>query len=170
MIIVSCFLQSNEDIEWLACIRQACLAVRIHIPKKPLRQESLCPLWHGPGDPQSPLCRSLVHLSSPLRITWSFSGIHFLKTSKLVKNDNGICVWWAALLTGWVSLSKNDHNNGQKKVVQLNPAIAHFKRLVKIILYTEVFTIANIRITINMLLGTIIGMLYCWKFVKSGAL
>ena len=39
-----------------------------------------------------------------------------------------------------------------KKKVQLNPAIAHFKGLVKIMLYTEVFTIANIKITMKIFL------------------
>ena len=33
--------------------------------------------------------------------------------------------------------------------VQLNPATAHFKGLVQIILYIEVFTIANIKITVK---------------------
>ena len=33
--------------------------------------------------------------------------------------------------------------------IQLNPAIGHFKRLVKIIVYTEIFIIVNIQITEN---------------------
>ena len=38
--------------------------------------------------------------------------------------------------------------------IQLNPATAHFKGLVKIILYTKVFIIANIYLTVKMLRGT----------------
>ena len=52
--------------------------------------------------------------------------------------------------------------------LQLNPDIAHLKGLVKIMLYTKDFTIANIEITIKMLLWTKICMLYWRKFVISG--
>ena len=54
------------------------------------------------------------------------------------------------------------------KKIQLNPAIAHFKGLVKIMLYIEVFTIANIKITMKMLLGIQICIFYWRKFVISG--
>ena len=49
-----------------------------------------------------------------------------------------------------------------------NPAIAHFKGLIKLILYIKVSTIANIEITMKTLLGTKICMLYRWNYVKSG--
>ena len=52
--------------------------------------------------------------------------------------------------------------------VQLNPAIVYFKGLVKIMLYIEVLFIANIKITMKILLGTKIYMLYWRNYVKSG--
>ena len=52
--------------------------------------------------------------------------------------------------------------------IQLNAAIAHFQGLVKIMLYIEVFIIANVWITMKMLLGTKICMLYWRNYVKSG--
>ena len=51
--------------------------------------------------------------------------------------------------------------------LQLNPDIAHLKGLVKIMLYTKDFTIANIEITIKMLLWTKICMLYFQDYVKN---
>ena len=55
-----------------------------------------------------------------------------------------------------------------KRKFQLNPAIAYFKGLVKIMLYTDVFIIANICTTMKLLLGTKICMLHWRNYVKSG--
>ena len=44
--------------------------------------------------------------------------------------------------------------------LQLNPAIAYFKGLLRIVLYTEVLFIANIQITVKTLLWTKVYMLY----------
>ena len=52
--------------------------------------------------------------------------------------------------------------------IQLNPAIAFFKGLVKIMLYIEVLFIANIKITMKTVLGTKVYMLYWRNYVKSG--
>ena len=54
------------------------------------------------------------------------------------------------------------------KHIQLNPAIAFFKGLVKIMLYIEVLFIANIKITMKTVLGTKVYMLYWGNYVKSG--
>ena len=64
--------------------------------------------------------------------------------------------------------SKCHHRTQNKLILQFNPAIAHFTGLVKIILYIEVFIIANILITMKMLLGTKICAFYWQKYVKSG--
>ena len=52
--------------------------------------------------------------------------------------------------------------------LKLNPAIAYFKGQIKIILYTEVLSIANIWITMKTFLGTNVCMLYKRNYVKSG--
>ena len=48
----------------------------------------------------------------------------------------------------------------KKKSIQLNAAIAHFKGLVKIMLYTKVFIFPNVFETAKMLFGTKFYMLY----------
>ena len=48
---------------------------------------------------------------------------------------------------------------------QLNPALAHFKGLVRIILYIEVLFIANLQITMKTLLGTKNCMRYWQNYV-----
>ena len=48
----------------------------------------------------------------------------------------------------------------RKKQIQLNPAIAHFKGLIKIKFYIEVFIITKIQKIVKMLLGFKICMLY----------
>ena len=53
-------------------------------------------------------------------------------------------------------------------LLHLNPAVAHRKGLVKIILYMEVFIIAKIWITGKMVLETKICMLSLPNYVKSG--
>ena len=58
--------------------------------------------------------------------------------------------------------------NNDSKQLQLNPALAHFKGLVKIMLYTKVFIIANIQITMKIPLRTKICMHYWRNYVKSG--
>ena len=52
--------------------------------------------------------------------------------------------------------------------LQLNPAIAHLKGLVRIMLYTEVFTIANIGMSMILLFWTKICLLFWQGFVISG--
>ena len=47
-----------------------------------------------------------------------------------------------------------EHTNFWSHEVQLNPAIAHFKGLAKIVLSTEVFIIANVKITMKIVIGT----------------
>ena len=56
----------------------------------------------------------------------------------------------------------------RKSCVQLNPAIAYFKGLVKIMLYAEVLFIANVWMTRKNLLGIIVYKLYSRNCVKSG--
>ena len=67
----------------------------------------------------------------------------------------------------WFRTAKNREVYTRGKV-QLNPAIAYFKGLVKIMLYTEVLFIANIYIPMKILFGTKIFMLYWRNYVKSG--
>ena len=57
---------------------------------------------------------------------------------------------------------------GKDSYVQLNPAVAHFKGQVKIMFFTKVFIIANIKIIVKMLLGTKICMLFWQDYVKNG--
>ena len=52
--------------------------------------------------------------------------------------------------------------------IKLDAAIAHFKELVKIMLYTKVFINVNIWITLKMFFSTNIYMLYMRDYVKSG--
>ena len=52
--------------------------------------------------------------------------------------------------------------------LQLNPALQQFKGLIKIIFCTDVFIIANIWITMKMLLGTKICIVYLRVFFVSG--
>ena len=53
-------------------------------------------------------------------------------------------------------------------IVQLNPPIAYFMRLFKIIFYTEVLFITNIQITMKTLFKIKIYMLYWRNYVRSG--
>ena len=67
----------------------------------------------------------------------------------------------------WFRTAKNREVYTRGKV-QLNPAIAYSKGLVKMMLYTEVLFIANIYIPMKILFGTKIFMLYWRNYVKSG--
>ena len=76
--------------------------------------------------------------------------------------DYRIHKYWLSATPRAISTKSSENES------QLNPAIVHFKGLVKIMLYTKVFIIASAQFTMKMLLETKILMHYWRDYIISG--